>query len=348
MTVIELPVHVPGMRFRHFVAGDIDALAAIRTATYPDSPSSADSIRHEETLWDAGKYWRARVLAEDDRGRAVAYGELSHMPWQFHPDRYWVVAYVLPEWRGRGLGRSILTWAEASAQSRGAISVRTEAKSDDSATVSFLDRRSYEDRQRNWESRLAIAGFDRSTFAPEAKRVAEDGITIATLGGLLVGAGTERRDAILAEYCALDTAATQDTPSLDPITPQPFETWRGYVIDGPEALPHATFLAVDRGSMVGMSALYRALAMPGVLTQGFTAVARTHRGRGIAQALKLRTVDYAGTHGYREIRTWNNSRNVPMLRINEAMGFAKEPAWTTFVKDVGQAQDRCGLQRLMQ
>ena len=52
-------------------------------------------------------------------------------------------------------------------------------------------------------------------------------------------------------------------------------------------------------------------------------------------ALKLRTVKYARAHAYREIRTNNDSRNRPMLRINEAMGFVKEPAWITFEKRLG-------------
>jgi len=38
-------------------------------------------------------------------------------------------------------------------------------------------------------------------------------------------------------------------------------------------------------------------------------------------------VEYARAHGIREIKTWNDQRNQPMLRINEAMGFVKQPAW---------------------
>jgi RimJ/RimL family protein N-acetyltransferase len=46
--------------------------------------------------------------------------------------------------------------------------------------------------------------------------------------------------------------------------------------------------------------------------------------------LKLHTVRYARDHGYREIRTANDIRNRPMLRINEALGFVKQPAWIAF------------------
>ena len=71
-----------------------------------------------------------------------------------------------------------------------------------------------------------------------------------------------------------------------------------------------------------------------VLYTGFTGVRREYRGRGIAMALKLRAVDYAKSHGYREIRTWNSTLNAPMLGINVRLGFVKQPVWITFGKDL--------------
>jgi len=83
---------------------------------------------------------------------------------------------------------------------------------------------------------------------------------------------------------------------------------------------------------VGLSYLHRRPEQPEVLSQNLTGVLREYRGRGIAMALKLQTVRYAREHGYREIRTGNDARNRPMLRINEAMEFVKQPAWITFEK----------------
>jgi len=71
-----------------------------------------------------------------------------------------------------------------------------------------------------------------------------------------------------------------------------------------------------------------------VLHQGLTGVLRDERGQGIARALKLRTIDYGRANGFREIRTLNDSLNGPMLAINVALGFVREPAWITFGKDL--------------
>lgn len=107
-----------------------------------------------------------------------------------------------------------------------------------------------------------------------------------------------------------------------------------HLIRRPNALLDAFFLAADGDRYVGVSWLSRRHLEPGVLTQGFTGVVRGHRGRGIALALKLETVRYAHERGHREIRADNDVRNQPMLRINEALGFRKQPAWIVLGKSL--------------
>jgi RimJ/RimL family protein N-acetyltransferase len=76
----------------------------------------------------------------------------------------------------------------------------------------------------------------------------------------------------------------------------------------------------------------RVVTVAGVLYQGITGPRREYRGRGLARALKLRTIEYARAQGKREIRTWNDTLNAPMLAINVKLGFVRQPAWITFEK----------------
>ena len=100
----------------------------------------------------------------------------------------------------------------------------------------------------------------------------------------------------------------------------------------PTALHDAFFIAGDGAEYVGMTALYQHPGEADVLYQGLTGVARSHRGRGIALALKLNGIRYARERRYRQIRTDNDATNVPMLSINVALGFRRRPAWIEWQK----------------
>lgn len=45
-------------------------------------------------------------------------------------------------------------------------------------------------------------------------------------------------------------------------------------------------------------------------------------------------MEYARDHGIREIRTWNEINNAPMLAINVKFRFVRQPAWGTFMKEL--------------
>jgi mycothiol synthase len=76
-----------------------------------------------------------------------------------------------------------------------------------------------------------------------------------------------------------------------------------------------------------MSNLQRSIEDTSFIWQGLSGVRREARGKGLAMALKLKTVHYAQSFGVEHIKTWNDQKNQSMLAINEAMGFAKQPAW---------------------
>ncbi|MSQ42952.1 MAG: GNAT family N-acetyltransferase [Chloroflexi bacterium] len=339
MTETDLPALIGDMGFRAFTSDDLPAAVALHARILPEHAQDVTDVVHREATWDSARFWRKRVVGFRPDGHVIAVGTIEHLPWQFHPHRYVVRVMVDPDHRGVGIGSSIHAWILLQATHRTAWSLRCEVQEADATAVRFVARRGYAEAQRNWESRLDVASFDVDRFATAEGRVTDAGIKLTSLAHELERVGVAGREGVLRAVHDVDCEGSRDEPSLDPVSPAPFERWVSEVVEAPDALPDAFFLAVDDGRYVGLSAMMQRRATPGVLGQGFTAVVKSHRGRGIAIALKVRTVAYARANGYREIVTWNNSRNRPMLRINEAMGFAKKPVWIEYTLQLREPED---------
>ena len=59
----------------------------------------------------------------------------------------------------------------------------------------------------------------------------------------------------------------------------------------------------------------------GKAENGYTAVRREWRGRGVAAALKRTTLAWAASHGVTQIQTWTQRGNDAMRALNERLGY---------------------------
>ena len=323
MTTIERRIAM-----RPFTPDDYATFVELSNSAYPDYAWTVAEIKHFDQEWKPEGFYRRRVIAED-AGVPVGYCDVSHSRGQFAPDNYNIDLVVRPQSRRRGIGRALLDDAAAALRSRDAHWIRNGVKESDSHSIAFARAMGAVELKRDWESRLDVASFDPAPFAAAPERAAAAGVRLTTLAD-------ERRidaDAVRKAW-VLHEEARRDVPVIDPATPSPYERFEHEVLRAPYALPEAHFLAIRDGRYVGECSMGKEGTDPGVIYQHLTAVLRDERGKGIAMALKLRTIEYAKREGLREIRTWNASINRAMLRINEALGFAKQPAWITFGTDL--------------
>jgi GNAT superfamily N-acetyltransferase len=319
----------PATTLREATPNDYAALVAVSKASYPEYAETVEEWRHWEETWDHAKYFKRLLVAEDD-GRIVGFGQVNHMRWAFVPTKYRVDITVHPESRRRGHGSALYDALVAIVRERDAKALAASAKESMTDGVRFLTKRGYTEVKRDWESRLFVNGFDFARFAGADERVAKQGIRIAALSEEMA----RDADAIQKAY-ELDEVCRMDVPSVDPPSPHTIEEFRHNDIDSPNALLDAFFIAIDKeGRYLGVSNMFKSLDDPSFLWQGLTGVRREARGKGIAMALKLRTVQYAIDKGVEHIKTWNDIHNRPMLSINEAMGFEKQPAWISYEKDL--------------
>jgi GNAT superfamily N-acetyltransferase len=199
-------------------------------------------------------------------------------------------------------------WREASAAARALGKTGLEAWTTDETpdVVAFLEARGYEQVRRYVISELDVAS------APDPGPPAFPLVTFA-----------ERPD--LAE--ALFTIALEsyrDQPGRAETRIGSFETWRSWGLD-PHP-PEAYLVALEDDRPLGYGFLVREEE---AWTNGFLAIARAERGRGVAGAIKRGQVAWAKEHGVRTLRTANEVRLEGLLALNRRLGY--RPLYTEIV-----------------
>jgi GNAT superfamily N-acetyltransferase len=173
---------------------------------------------------------------------------------------------------------------------------------------------------------LDVASFDPTPFQARAEAA------VSQMAVVTVAEERERDPRWREKLHGMHLDVSADVPQPDVFTPQTIDQFQQRLLDNPAYVPDGHILAKDDDRYVAESFVFRSEERPDILYQGLTGTRREYRGRGIALALKLRVVDFAKRRGYREIRTWNDTLNTPMLHINETMGFVRQPAWVMLAK----------------
>jgi GNAT superfamily N-acetyltransferase len=322
------PLHGVDWRIRAFEDRDYERLPEINAAVDPRSSWTTESLRYRDATREPRER-QLRIVAEVQPDGVVGYGQVGHIWWAFHPRRYLLRIQVHPAWQHRGIGAALFDRLLAELASWGAALVRTEAPASRTTAIAFLDRRGFREWRRRWESVLEVANANLDPLVKAHQRLPGQGIAITTYADELA----RRGDRLAHDVYAADTLFGSDEPAAagdEGSAMMSFERFAATQLDSPDVLPSAHFLALDHGLIVGVSRLVREPKHADVLHQELTGTHPAYRGRGIAQALKLRTIQFAREHGYREIRTSNDSTNAPMLHINDAIGFQRQSPMIIF------------------
>jgi RimJ/RimL family protein N-acetyltransferase len=257
------------------------------------------------------------LVEERSSGSAVAYAALNHDLFSFDPHKFYVGVVVDPRHRGQGIGRTLAGLLDSEALDHRATAFWLNVRKDDARSLRFAERSGFEELRSSWMSELDLA-----TVPEPAPPHDVPGIHFTTLAEEGVTSQEVRR-----RILDVTNESSRDVPRLgefSPLSPEHFDA----LLDSSTNIPEAYLLARDGSEYVAVSNLQKDLAQPDSLFIGFTGTRRAYRGRGIASELKLRGIAYAKRAGFRYIRTFNDSLNEPIWKINEKLGFRRSVEWS--------------------
>lgn len=281
----------------------LDAYAAVWSAVIAREPITVEEVVRSRVR----KQGDVRLVARVDWHVAACAGAIP----SDIPGRTYTAIVVLPEFRRRGIATAFLGRVARIAREHGSTIVSGRIEEGEDASAGFAARFGFVEAFREVEVVRVLTGDETVGLAPAGLEI------------LPVGA----RPGLLAGAYAVACEALPEMPLPEPYIVPPFAAWAEEDATGPGVLHEASLVALEHGRVVGFAGLLRRAADPRLAENGLTAVARSHRGRGIATALKRRQIAWAARHGYREIVTWTQEGNGAMQAVNRKLGYVARPAW---------------------
>jgi GNAT superfamily N-acetyltransferase len=212
--------------------------------------------------------------------------------------RGFVVPRVHPDARRRGVGTAMLYRLTQHIADLGFD--KAAGSADDPGSRAFAERFGFEEVDREVEQVIALPAELPEAPMPEGLEV----VSIAY------------RPELLREAYPLAQAEGYADLAIDGDVVIKLDDW----LRDEATLPGGSFVALDRGRIVGFSGLMRHDSA-GVAEDGLTVVARDWRRRGLAIALKRLELAWAAEHGFTEVLTWTQRGNEGMRAVNELLGY---------------------------
>jgi GNAT superfamily N-acetyltransferase len=312
---------IEAFNIRAFCPEDYSKIAAVHSSIFTEFPMTAAEMWRNDA--ERGplckhKYWVA------DRGtRTVAYGGFCQWPDTYAPGEFTLVGGVIPDLRDNGIGSALFGRTLAELMTIKTSVLRSHARADWTASVSFLKRRGFKEfmRERDWQ--LDVQQFDFASYRRLIESLESEGIVIRSLADLGNDSGRDRKLYDLA-YELL-----KDTPGAELNTKLGFQEWTKLHIYNTRVPFDGYFVAVCDSRYIGKTS-FETDEISETLQTKLTGVVKAFRRRKIATALKACAIGWAKENGHSRILTDNDSENHAMMALNEQLGFEKLPEWVFY------------------
>jgi GNAT superfamily N-acetyltransferase len=311
-----------GYRARPFEDADREPLVEAGNAeSHPMERETAEEWRMWERRFDDPT--RLRLTVVDDRGSIVGNASIA-VGFNARPDGSQHIGVgVHKDHRRRGLGSAMLDAFEGEAKRRSVPRVLSGTSAARPFAFEFAKKRGYREIGRRIMSYRELASYEPARWSDSLERVRKEGIRIRTIAEVLAERDDAGKERLWREIWEAEGPMWDDVPFSTPTPHWPYERYYEMTAKNPQFMRELSLLAFDGDQIVGLTTTGDRQKIDAWTYM--TGVARTHRGKGIAMALKVDVLGRAKAKGLRAMCTVNDEPNKAMRGVNIKLGYQPVP-----------------------
>jgi GNAT superfamily N-acetyltransferase len=187
----------------------------------------------------------------------------------------------------------------------------------------FAKKRGYSEIGRRIMSFRELASYEPAAWHESVHRVAGQGIAFRSFSDILEERDEAGRNRFWRDLWEAEGPMWDDIPFASPIPHWTYEQFVKMSVENPQIMRDLSIVAYDGDTIVGYTMTGDRQGKDG--NTYMTGVARTHRSRGIAMALKVDVLARAKAHGLRAMTTVNDEPNKAMRGVNMKLGYQPVP-----------------------
>lgn len=312
-------IDTSNLTIRPFEPTDLDYAAMVKLVNqdWPNNLSSVKGWKYNDSKRNPKHLYR-RYIGEieiESGKQIVAVGFVNKRGLTNVPGKYFIKYYIDKAFKGQGLDEPLYTHMVTDLADKNPIELKTETRDDNTERIELFQQKGFQQRRkpkRYFE--LDVSNFKSGLFPKYTEKLAASGIRIVTLQEL------EKKDSNWMQKL-YDLEITIKKEILDPNEFKPIGLDEyAKMFKAVNFRADASFVALDDNNYIGISSLWPDLVRKDLLFVGTTSVLPSYRNRGIATALKIKTIEFAEAYGANAIQT-RTVENSPMHVLNMKLGF---------------------------
>jgi GNAT superfamily N-acetyltransferase len=187
---------------------------------------------------------------------------------------------------------------------------------EDMPDMPFLAHAGLINRYQSWGAHLDLTQFEFGKFAPLEERLFLDGYEVEQIDA-------NGHEATWKDLYVLFLETQPDTP----YNPTTTLTYADFTAFQASVGPGCAFLIRRKDQVVGYTLI-------DAEANTETVISLAHRNRGLATLLIARALNWAKLQGLEEAGNGGNVLNLPLLRLQQKLGYKIEPMWSTWWLDL--------------